>query len=493
MTNFFPAGTPASLANLIQNDALTRLVGDALRPNARYRGDAKRKKLAPGTGATASFHRLGLVDVDLKPAPTQGSPDYGSFEVERYIANPLPYAKSFPINALQNYAQVDNNVVGQVLTRGAEWAGRTSSRLARGRMMHHEGGFSIIRRAQSNGDNVLLVNSLAGFRFKHVNGVPQAVSSTNKLPVTIKAATTITNLSVTGVAPLDANYPDGPGEITLDSTFGAAVAAQSYVFVQGADSATPRTFIVRPNARASTEAIVANDDPTLGEIITMKAKLVGRGVPPHPQTGAYHLHVDETFVAKIWNDAAFRQAYQGGGISPLLGPGSYFLPQHGVVMIENNDSPARGRGKEVQVGAAGFSGAGGAGTPGSSISMQDTGLDVVNSTGVYIRRAVMTGDEVLLESFIDHMEILGMANIPKVHTFGDVAVMDMNGIRFIAANIEGWVMLYRPPMDERALTGVVTMVNYLDFVLPSDLNSGTDVASGSPFKRAVWLEYGSTS
>jgi hypothetical protein len=169
------------------------------------------------------------------------------------------------------------------------------------------------------------------------------------------------------------------------------------------------------------------------------------------------------------------------------------MPQQGITVIENNDSPARGRGQEVQVGAAGFSGNGGTGTPASSISMQDTGFDVVNSTGVKIRRALMTGGESMIESFIDHMDVLRASNVNIVHEIGDVAVADLNGIRFLAANLGGWVMLIRPALDERALESVLTMVNYMDFVLATDLNSGTDTASGAPLKRAVWLEYGNAA
>lgn len=489
--SWLPAGTPPSIGNLAQNNALVRAASDSLRPNARYREDAVRQELASGMGATATFSRVGLVDVDLKPAPLAGSPDYGQFEAEQYTANPKPYAKSFRISALQGYGQTAGNHEIQVLTRAAEWAGRTSSRLARGRFLHFLGGQAIIRRAQSSGDSVLLVNSLAGFRFKHVNGVPQAVSSTNKLPVTIKAGSTITSLSVTGVTPLDPNFPDGPGELTLDSTFGASVAANSYVFVQGLDSATPRTFIVRSGGRASTEALLSTDIPTLNDVIAMKAKLVDRGIPPHAD-GTYHLHVDATFTAAAVQDVAWRQAFQGAGISPILGPGAFYMPQQGITVVENNDSPARGRGKEVIVGASGFSGSGGTGTPGSSVSMQDVGFDLVNSSGVYIRRALMCGGESMIESFIDHRKVMQLGGVRFIHDVGDVQVADLNGMRFLVANVMGWVVMIRPAIDERALESTLTVVNYLDFVLPTDINAGTD-SSGAPLKRAVWLEYGSTT
>ncbi len=342
---------------------------------------------------------------------------------------------------------------------------------------------SIVRTQGEAGDSTLVVNSLAGFRFKHVNGVPTAVSGSNKIAVTIVAGTTITSKSVTGTTPLDANYPDGPGTLTLDATLGATVVVQSYIFVQGATTLIPRTYIRRPNARASTQALVAGDLPTLADVVAMKAKLVGRGVPPHSSTGTYHLHVDETFLAAAVADTAWRQAFQGAGLSPIMGPGAYYVPMYGITVIENNDSPASGRGAEVAVGA----------TPASSKSMQDVGFDVISSTGVYIRRAVMTGEDVLIESYVDPMALITMNGAKSIHTFGDVSVMDLNGNRFIAANINGWLLSWRPALDERALSSTATVWNVLDFVLPTDLHSGTDTASGAALKRAVWLEYGSDS
>jgi hypothetical protein len=492
-----PAGIPASLANLIQTNSLARYVSESLRPWSRYRADAKPQKLPPGIGTTQTFQRLGLIDVDLKPAPPVGSPELASFEVENYTAAPKPYAKTIQVDGPTSYVQIGDQFA-QKMSRLTEWAGRTSNRLARGRMMGYFGGQSIIRRAQSSGDSILLVNSLAGFRTKHINGVPLPVSSTNGLPITIVAASTITTRKVTGVIPLDANFPDGPGELQLDGTLGAAVAvnvagAQSYVYVQGVDASTPRPYIVRPNSKASTEALATTDLPTLDTVIAMRQMLVDSGVPPHAETGTYHLHTDAFFLGALVKDTAWRTATQGMGPSAILGPGTLFVPSLGITVIENTDAPAKGKGKELQVGAAGTatSGTGGTGTPLASRSMQDCGLDVVNSAGVSIRRAVMTGDEVMIESYVLHADLIRAMNVPVIHQYGAMSVYQLGGMQFIAGEVDRWTFIIQPPLDPRALVANITAAIDLDYVLGTDSLSGTDASDTRTLRRAVGMEWGS--
>jgi hypothetical protein len=374
------------------------------------------------------------------------------------------------------------------------------SRKARQRLFAAAGGYTIIRRAQSSGQSILLVDSLAGFRFKSVNGVQTAVSSTNKIPLTIVAASTITTCSVTGVLPIDPDFPDGPGELQLDSTFGAAVAAQSYVY---ATNQAP--FIIRSNSatpgvsRASTEALIATDIPTLNDIMRMRSKLKDQGIMPHPSTGTYHLHVDSIFFEKITQDTAYRQAFQTQGLSPIFGAGSAFSPALGLTIIENNDSPANGKGDTVAVGGTGGSvntsyvGTGGAGTPGSSLQLRENGLPVVNSSGVVIRRSVMTGAGVLIESAVDEMQYIQMVGGQKIHDFSsNLAAYQLGGTQIVAGNVDGWRLLIRPPIDERMLTATITVSNTFDFILPTDTTASSDLSDARPYKRAVVLEHGSS-
>lgn len=480
--SLIPAGVPVSLGNLIQQNALMRVAKDALRPEARYRADAGREELPPGTGTSLNFTRLGLLDVDLKAAETLGATDRGSYEVERYTASPVAFAKSIDISAMDAYVQTVGKKPEQAVTRLSEWAGRTSSRMARGKLF--SGAFSshaVVRSTHNIGAQILDVDSLSGFRFQYVNGLPVAVSASNPIKITIRAATDITNLTVTGVTPRDANYPDGPGTLTLNTTLAAAVAAGSYVFVQrNASVPLQAPFIVRATNRASTESILATDLPVYTDVLKMRQRLVDRGVRPHRSTGTFHLHVDATFREKITQDSAYRTAFQGAGLSPVFGAGSFFSGAEGITILENNDSPGLGKGREVSWKSHG-----------SSVQMEDIGLPLVNSSGVAIRRAIMTGEDVLTESFIDHRKVLQAGGAKIIAELGDMAVYDIAGRPFLAGNLDGWVMMIRPPMDERSMVCSVTAVNYFDFVLPSDVFSVANANDQTPFKRAVGLEYGS--
>lgn len=484
--SFVPSGIPAGLVNLIETNRLARILSDSLGVKARYRADATPKLLPPGMGQTMTFNQLGKLNVNLTPASPVGATTRQIFSTEAYSMEPQPYAESMDWDAPTAYAQIGDEQM-QKTTRLMEWAARTSSRSARGKLFNYCGGQSIVRRAQTTSDNVLLVNSLAGFRFAYVNGRPIPVSSTNMLPVTIVAATTFA-AQVTGVTPLDPRFPDGPGQITLASTLSAVVAAQSYVY-----ATEQRPAIVRPNNRASTEAIVAGDIPTLKDILAMKSRLVDLGVEPHDTTGTYHLHVDAFFFSKITEDTAFRQAFQSVGLSPYFGVQSAFSPGLGITILENNDSPALGKGEVLSVGTATAT-VGATGTPGSSQSFRDNGIDVVNSSGVVIRRAIMTGKDVMVEGYIDQSQFPKLMGGNLIHTYNDVfSAYQIGGTQYTVGSVDRWVIVVRPPLDERGLTATITAMNWFDFVLPTDRDAVSNTNDLTPLKKAVVCEYGSAA
>ena len=485
--SFMPPGTPVSLANLVETNRLSRMVRDGLRAVGKYAMDGTPELLPPGMGETLTMSRLGFIAPDLQPANRTGAVDRGEYPVEVFTGAPVPYAKVVDLNAPTAYAQIgDKNT--QIITRLVTWAGMTASRLSRGALFRYCGGQSIVRRTQTTADSVLLVNSLAGFRHTYTNGIATPVSGSNTLSITIVAATTFTAL-VTGTTPLNANFPDGPGELTLSTTLSANVAAQSYIYPTGR-----QPYIVRPNARVSTETLVAGDIPTLNHILTARAKLVDLGVEVHQTTGTYHLHCDPFFYQQITNDTAFRQAFQGVGVSPYFGPGSFWSPTLGITLVESNDSPALGKGNVKAVGSAAHSGAGGTGTAGSSQSMEDIGIDLVSSTGVVIRRAIMTGDEVMKRVWIDETEYVRMVGGSVIHRFNDnISNVQIGSNQFIMLALDHWRLMWRPPLDERALTAAYTMSSTFHMMLPTDINAIADTSDGRPHKRAVVIEYGAAA
>lgn len=483
---FVPSGIPAGLANLIQTNMLARELLDSLTVKARYRADATPKLLPPGTGQTLTFNQLGKLNVDLRPASAIGAVPRQEFSTEMFTMDPQPYKQAMDWDAPTAYAEV-GDLQMQKVSRLMEWAARTSSRAARSKLFNYCGGQSIVRRAQTTADSVLLVNSLAGFRFAYINGRPTPVSSTTPLPITIKAAGDVFAL-VTGVTPLDADFPNGPGQLTLSAVLTGNVAAQSYVFPTGA-----QPTIIRPNNRLSSEALVAGDIPTLADILSMKSRLVDLGIAPHDVTGTYHLHVDAYFFSLITKDTAWRQAFQSEGLSPYFGAQSMWSSALGITILENNDSPALGKGDAIAVGSAGST-VGTTGTPGSSLSFRDNGIDVVSSTGVIIRRAIMTGQGVMIEGYVDQSKFPQLMGGNLIHKYNDVfSTYQIGGTQYTVGSVDRWVIMVRPPLDETAMVATVSVMNFFDFTLSTDREAISNTNDKAPLKKAVVLEYGSAA
>lgn len=487
---FVPAGVPQGILNLIQQQKLAGRILSGLIAKAFFRRDYDRVKLESGQGSTLTTNRLTHVAPDLTAAPAIGTPSVLNFNTEQFTARPNPYAMSVLIDAPSSYVQIGSQTqqkIGALTT----WGGMLLSRLARKRTYEAAGyGRAMIRRSQTTGHSVLLVNSIGGFRYTWVDGVPTPVSASTPLGITIVAATTFT-ANVTGVTPLDANFPDGPGTLTLSTTLSAAVDASAggaYCYrTSGA------AYVVRPNNRASSDTLLNTDLPTMTEIRAMITKAVDLGIPRHEMTNSYHIHVPASFFEKIGADTAYRQATQGMGASTQLGPGAYFSPALGVTFIENNDSPGEGKAPTAnvfQLGDATHT-IGATGSVGSHKVLNEVGLDVRNFAGVKIERCVLTGGMMGEEVYIDEMKYLpmmGMQPIGKVTE--NVVAYSNGGPNFLAADLAGLRLTIVPPLDPRALVATVTLSCTLDMLAHTDVTSISDTTDTRPYKRTIMCEYG---
>jgi len=470
-----------ALTNLIQTNMLAQVVEGPLMATSQYRKDAVQDILAEHSGQTLTWNRISGLDVDLKPIdPSVSDINRAQFVSEVWTANPRPYANAMDISADALYARIGDGVV-DTLRALATWCGMTDNRVARNAIFRYAQGQSIIRRAQTTSDNVLYVDSLAGFSEQYINGRPTPVSSTNPILITIVSSTTFT-ANVTGVTPDDPKFPNGPGTLTLSANLANNVTVNSYCYV-----GTTPPFIVRPNNKPSSEALSlasgAEDYPTLQSILRMKTRLVDLGVPPHPSTNTYHLHVGPEFGMLINNDTAWRQAFQTKELSPVFQAGSAFVPSLGITLIENNDSPAPGKTSPSLVGNIGVN-------SGQSLTMKDCGLPVRNSSGVNIRYAVMTGAAVMRETRVDLMRY--KSYFPTMHQISNqVSIFSYQGAPTVAVEADGWVMLIRPPLDPLARVCTVSVAKTFDITLPTDVYSLSNTADNSPLKRAVVLQYAS--
>ena len=487
---FVPSGVPQGILNLVQQQKLAGTILKGLVAQAKFRFDYERTKLERGQGSTLTTNRIIHTAPDLTAAPALGAPDVLNFSTEQFTASPKPYSMSVLIDAPTSYVQIGsqaNQKIGALIT----WGGMLLSRLARQRTFTAAGyGRAMIRRTQTTSHSVLLVNSLAGFRYTWVNGVPTPVSSSTPLEITIVAGTTFT-ANVTGVEPLDPKFPDGPGQLTLSTTLSAAVDASSgAAFCYRTSGAA---YVVRPNSRTSSDTLLNTDLPTMQEIRAMITKAVDLGIPRHPLTNSYHIHVPASFFDKIGADTAYRQATQGMGAMTQLGPGAYFAPSLGVTFIENNDSPGEGKAPTSNVYQLGDSThtIGSTGQVGQHKVLNEVGLDVRNFGGVKIERAVLTGGGLGEEVYVDEMEylaIMGMQPVGKVTE--NVMAYSNGGPNFLAADLAGLRLTIVPPLDPRQLVATVSLSCTLDMLAHTDVNSISDTTDARPYKRSVMLEYG---
>lgn len=484
-SGFIPGGLPPFYLKLFEDNRISRTIQDSLTSRAAYAADATPELLEMGAGDVKTFTSLGWPKVDQRPAPKLGAVPRMTMDAEQFQVYPQPYAEAFDLDAPSMYSQIGNRRE-QAISRLVYWAATTKSRLARQEMLaKYAAGQTVIRRAQTTAHSILLVDSLAGFRwqFNTASGRLEPVSGANPLPITIVAATTFTAI-VIGTIPLDTDFPDGPGELVLSTTLSAAVAANSFTYVTGL-----RSKVYRAAGRLSTEALLSTDAPTLADVTRMLSWLKDQGIEPHAD-GTYHMHGDSTLSDSLRSDEAWQLAYQGTGIDSIWGPNAKVLPGMGLTVFEHNDAPGEGRGLVGQVGDATHSGTGGAGTPGSSKTMLDSGIPVKNSSGVTIRSIIITGRDVVREVYVDetkYPELVGGLVLHRM--FDNVRVIQIGNMPVIEAAIDRWRMLFRAPMDERGLVSTVTVSGTFGYGAPTDVKSTVD-DSGMPWRRAIVFQYG---
>lgn len=438
--------------------------------------DAEQKTLPPHQGETMTYSRLGALDVDIRPLDTAlADPPLGAFPTEQWTAHPLPYSRGFAIDGPTAYVQAGDYAEQGIKALGT-WGGMTKGRIARSKIFNYAGGRAVVRTAATTGATALVVNSLCGFRHKPTQGGLVPVSASNALAILVGGAPN----TVTGVTPADAAFPDGPGTLTLGTALAGNVAAQTPV----ESSVAP--FLIRAGGKSSTEQLTAADLPKVLDLKRGVAWMVGRGIPKFDD-GTYHLHADETFSLGIVQDPLWQSQLNGAGLVSIFGMVGLFVPALGITIFETNDSPALSRGVEVSVGAS----------PGDSVSMKDLGLDVVNSTGVGVRRAVLVGKGALVETRINQTLYWSEFGIKKIADLSpNLGLFQMGGAMFVSGELEGWVFTIQPALDIRNLKTIIGVSNVLDYTLPTDINNqtggnkGPAAASARPIKRAVVFEWG---
>jgi hypothetical protein len=282
---------PVGVRAIIQDGFLEAAFDNALRPDFMFPSLADVESIPGQKGQRVTRTRTGLLTPQT--TPLTGDPAADNYSIEQFSGVLDQYGNSMDTNMLGSGVAQASKFVQDISTLGIN-AGQSLNRLARTRLYGaYGGGRSWCAVADGASNTAFTVQSVDGFEFVLVNGVPTAVSASNPLAVTINGvANTITGVNrATRVLTL--------GTARVDVLGDPIIAANAPV-------------TIRPNARASAFNLIGTDVATVGIFFDAVARLRTMAVPPLP-SGNYQAHVDATTMRQLLSDAEFRQAFQGQG------------------------------------------------------------------------------------------------------------------------------------------------------------------------------------
>jgi hypothetical protein len=394
-----------------------------------------------GIGETLTKTRAGL-----KPSvttPLSGSSNTnldngltpGNWGVEQYTITLNFYAATQDLNMVTSRVGIASQFLQNAAING-EQAARSLDELARNALFAaYFGGNTRIYQPLAVASPSIEVDDIRGFQYVFVNGVQQAVSSSNTLSVTVGADV----YTLTGASADLINVSTTPGGVSGTLTFSTSVSLADGVLASPVKAATASS-IVRPAGRATTAALQATDTLTMSNLLDAVALLRRNAVPMID--GVYNCYLDPVSARQLFSDSDFKQLFQGATSSNAVfrqGMVSDFL---GLRFLTTTEA-------YVQTSP--------------SVS------------GLYVRRPIVCGQGALIEG-----DFAGMAD-------SDVAPKDS-----LVQVIDGVAMVTREPIDR--LQQIIAQSWYWigGFCAPSDTTTTSNTvptATNANYKRAVMIEH----
>lgn len=451
----------ANVTKLLQNNTVSRQIGEALFPGLLYRGIASREEWEGAVGQTMDFLMPGLFPVDVKPRVPGVSGTPMQLDYERYRASVKPYGREAQAHMPTNFVTAVSTYLEQMHKLGLN-AAQTVNRLARNELFRcYQWGHAIVDDV--SGDPTITVSSLNGFRqtFDPDTASPIPVSSVN--PLQVKLNGTLLAQTIIAATPTDPNYPDGPGTLLFSGATGAAADDR----LEGLD-AVP---ITRPNGVASIDAINSGDILTMKMIRDTVISLREDSIQACGD-GYFHCHFEPAGEGQLFEDNRLQRQIEALGLAddPYL---SFSIGRAaGCTFFSNNESPAPGTiNNLVSTRPVNSPDAKGSG---------EIGGEVYNKSGVRISKAIIIGRSALIEKYINEMAFMTEAGVSgKIGGMqlqnGRVDI-DLSGIRFVT----------KAPSD---LYNEIVDIGWsatLAHACPTNFLTGR---SGARYKRARTIEF----
>jgi hypothetical protein len=434
---------PAALQPIIQQGFLEREFQQALRSRLGYRACADREEFAVGIGETLTKVRAGLrpaVTTPLAPSTNTNLDNgltAGSWGVEQYTLTLNNYASTIDLNMVTSRVAIASVFLHNAYVNG-EQAARSLDDLARNALFgaYFSGNTRVAGTLATSGP-VIEVDDIRGFQTMFVNGLQQAVSSSNPLAVTVGADAYM----VVGAAPDATNVSTTPNGISGALTFSSNLSVSDGTAGNTVLAATG-SLILRPNGRSNTNLLVAGDTLAMTNVLDAVANLRLNAVPDID--GAYNCYLDPISARQLFADQDFQRLFIGA-----TSANEVFKPGQGVV---NDFLGLR-----------------------FVLTNEAFVQPYTNVAGAIVRRPIVVGQGALIEG-----DFAGMAS-------DDVAPVDA-----IVSLVDGVCMVTREPLDR--LQQIIAQSWYWigGFCAPTDTTTTpltVATATNANFKRAVMIEH----
>lgn len=434
---------PTALQPIIQQGFLEREFQDGIQSVLGFREIARREMFPNKIGETVTKTRPGLkapVNTPITPSSNTNldnglSPS--TWTVEQYTLSIAMYGDTIDLNTVTNRVGIVEQFLQNAKANGIQSA-QSLDRLARNALFNaYMGGNTRVRVTLGSAGTTISVDDIRGFQQVFVNGTMQAVSSGNTMSVTVGSNT----YTLTGAAADGSNVSTAPNGVSGTLTFSSNVTVADGTALNAVTAYNSGTgtapFILRPNGRSNSSAIVGTDLLTMGSVLDAVAYLRRNAVPT--VRGMYNLYLDPTSARQFFADPDFKQLFQGATSAV-----KEFRTGRVVELLDFRVIPT-------------------------------TEAFVQTLNGTVIRRPILVGADALVEGDFEGMG--------AKDTIGDNAEIDI---------IDDIVHVTREPLDR--LQQIIAQSWYWigGYTAPTDQTVNSTIvptASASYYKRAVVIEH----
>lgn len=455
------AGVPSQIANLVQDRTLERTFHDSLYPRLVFRGEATPEVWVANIGERQVFTRAGLITPDIDPLIPGQDPTAATYDTEQWEAEARQFGKTIPTNMPASYVAIASLFLRNTQSLGLHGA-QTMDRLARNSLfVPYCAGEAMLTAAGVSTATSIQVSTLNGFTQQLQVGRLSPVSAGNPLVISFSGGAEPDN-TVIGFVAADPLRPFGPGVLLLGSGLTGTPAARTAVLAKN------RSRRLRIGGGATVDTISSANILTLNDVIQAVSRLRSANVPPHAD-GLYHVHLDPTAEAQIFQDNHWQRLFQDGGLSSEQYRSFVIGTAVGCLFLRNTQMPA------VDTVTRTTAVAGGAG---AAVMAPELGAELTNANGVTIRRTLVTGGGILVEKYLDESKFITEAGVNG--RIGEFSIVN-GGVAIMAQRIR---YLLRAPQDKLQQVVDQTWSWSGDFAAPSDSLAG----DSARYKRGVVIE-----